>query len=305
MMLDVELIVARFVHYSGVLALFGIALFPVYALGHNAELQDVLPAMRLSRAALAYCALLAAVSGIAWFAFAAAGMAGDASQALNPVLWSTVLQSTAFGPLWAGRLVVLILAGMLLIRWPRGATLWLLPLLAGIAVASLAGTGHAQSREGWLRTAHEVSDALHLFAAGTWLGGLLPLGFVLTGLRREIEGDAKAFVKILQRFSATAMAAVGLVVASGLFNAWLLVGNPVSLITTAYGLALCVKLVLFVGMFALAAVNRFWISPQLDGANPASGMLHRLSINIVLEQLLGLGVIAAVSVLGTLPPPAM
>lgn len=304
-MLHVELIVARFAQYSSVLPLFGIALFPVYALGRSAEIQDQLHAIRVSRFVLVLCALLAVVSGIAWFVFTAADMAGDASQVLNPVLWRTVLQSTAFGPLWAGRLVVLILVLMLLMGWPRGAKLWLLPLLAGIALASLAGTGHAQGHEGWLRITQEISDALHLLAAGMWLGGLVPLGLMLAEMRRNGNGDLAAFSGVLQRFSGMAVVAVGALAASGTVDAWLLVGRPAALITTGYGLALCIKLVLFAAMLALAAVNRFRISPQLNDARTAPALLRRLSINVLVEQFLGFGVIATVSLLGILPPPGM
>jgi putative copper resistance protein D len=294
-MLEAGLTAARFLHYAGMLALFGASLFPLYT-----KWAGVTTPLKL---VLVGAAILAAVSGLAWFAFTAANMAGDQSQIVNLALWKTVMQSTTFGPLWAVRMLLIVFAGLMSGRWPRGVAVWMLPLLSGIALALLAGTGHSQNHEGWLRVVHEVFDSAHLLAAGMWLGGLLPLGFVLAAsLGRD---DVQTLSNILQRFSAVAIVAVGILAASGLVNAWLLVGHPVALISTRYGQVLSAKLLLFAAMLALAAVNRFHITPRLAAGDAPPALLHWLAWNVALEQLLGLGVIAAVSVLGTLPPPAM
>jgi len=74
-LIEVGLIVARFLHLAAVMALFGLALFPVYNRPSDA---DAPPArvIRLQRT-LTFCtALLGLVSAFAWGWFAIAGMTG-------------------------------------------------------------------------------------------------------------------------------------------------------------------------------------------------------------------------------------
>ncbi len=59
-------------------------------------------------------------------------------------------------------------------------------------------------------------------------------------------------------------------------------------------------------MVCVAQVNRFALTPELMKPKAKTLMTEtafaRLWRNVVIEQLLGLSIIAAVSVLGTLPP---
>jgi putative copper resistance protein D len=175
-----------------------------------------------------------------------------------------------------------------------------------VLLASLAGTGHAQIEEGWTKIVHIVSDAAHLLAAGAWLGGLVPLGFILLDYSR---GDREPIVdvdRVLMRFSSMGYVAVATLIVSGLVNSWFLVGSASSLLRTPYGQILLGKLALFAAMLALAAANRFWLVPRLiktreDSGEPA-GWLGRLRYHVVGEQFLGLMVLLAVSVLGTMRP---
>jgi putative copper resistance protein D len=68
-----------------------------------------------------------------------------------------------------------------------------------------------------------------------------------------------------------------------------------------------VKLAFFAAMLALAAANRFWLVPQMIAARAgASGepsvWLGRLRYHVLGEQLLGLMILLAVSILGTMWP---
>jgi len=175
-----------------------------------------------------------------------------------------------------------------------------------VLLASLAGTGHAQIEEGSTRIAHIASDAAHLLAAGAWLGGLVPLGFILLEYSR---GDREPIVdvdRVLMRFSSMGYVAVVTLIVSGLVNSWFLVGSVSSLLKTPYGQILLGKLALFAAMLALAAANRFWLVPRLietreDSGEPA-GWFGRLRYHVVGEQFLGLMVLLAVSVLGIMRP---
>jgi len=179
--------------------------------------------------------------------------------------------------------------------------------LVAVLLASLAGTGHAQIEEGWMSLVHVGSDAAHLLAAGAWLGGLVPLGFILLDYSRGQGEPIDNVDRILLRFSSMGYAAVATLVASGLINSWFLVGSVSSLLTTLYGQILLAKLGLFGAMLALAAANRFWLVPRMietraGASGDASMWLGRLRYHVLGEQFLGLLVLLAVSVLGTMRP---
>ncbi len=303
-MLAAGLIVSRFIHFTAVLALFGGALFPLYAV--RGVRTDAPPRFGAGPPWMLIASSLAAlVSGVSWFAFTAASMSGTLAAAADPSVLATVLEATDFGVLWLGRLgligalVVLILLNR---RGKQGS--WTTAFFAGLALASLAGTGHARTTEGWNGLLHILADAAHLLAAGVWLGGLWPLGFAVTHPRQGGTLDGREIAAMLTRFSGIGYVAVAALVASGLVNSWYLVGSIGNLTSAPYGRLLLAKLALFAGMAVLAAANRFWITPRLAKGAPDSAetWLPRLRRHIAGEQAVGLLVIAIVSVLGSLQP---
>jgi len=175
-------------------------------------------------------------------------------------------------------------------------------------LASLALVGHTQSNDGALWIAHVSADGAHLLAAGAWLGGLLGLGRLLMLARRLPSVEHEAHVTAaLVRFSGMGYLAVAILIGSGLINAWMLVGSPVSLITTPYGQLLSAKVGLLAVMIALAAQNRFRLVPALQASKETSRLvetsLRALRRNVIGEQILGLTIVLIVSWLGTLAPP--
>jgi putative copper resistance protein D len=307
-MVDLGLVVARLLHYAAVTALAGVSFFPLYAYAAT-EPKEL---FRRRRAVLLSAAIGALLSGLLWFVFSVANMSGAlADVADHEVLW-TVLNETAFGSVWMARmLLAVIILGVTAVPqfWTAIAGRDLITaFLAAVLLASLAGTGHSQIEEGWMSLVHVGSDAAHLLAAGAWLGGLVPLGFVLLGYTMT-DRQASSSVdvdRILLRFSSMGYVAVATLIASGLINSWFLVGSVSSLLTTLYGQLLLGKLALFAAMLALAAVNRFWLVPQLietrqDSGEPAM-WLGRLRYHVLGEQFLGLMVLLAVAVLGTMRP---
>jgi putative copper resistance protein D len=165
----------------------------------------------------------------------------------------------------------------------------------------------AQIEEGWIGLAHVGSDAAHLLAAGAWLGGLAPLGFILLDYSVSDGEPIDDVDRILLRFSSMGYVAVATLVASGLINSRFLVGSVSSLLTTLYGQIPFAKLGLFAAMLALAAANRFWLVPRMietraGAPGDPSVWLGRLRYHVLGEQFLGLMVLLAVSVLGTMRP---
>jgi putative copper resistance protein D len=102
---------------------------------------------------------------------------------------------------------------------------------------------------------------------------------------------------------------VALLVLTGLVNSWFLVGpaHLGALLTSAYGLLLGAKILVFAGMLGLAAINRFRLTPGLGAAlagAPPQAILAALRRSLLLETAAAIAVLALVSLLGTLAPPA-
>lgn len=302
-MIEAGLVAARFVHYLGVLALAGGALFPLYALtgpeGRAAGLAQALaPWLRRWLLGAATASLL---SGLAWLYFALASMAGAASVLSDGATVSAVLLETGFGRVWLARLALAVVILVVLLRSPRpGAAL---AGLSSLLLVSLALVGHAAAQEGGAGLAHRIADAAHLLAAGLWLGALPPLAALSAGAAASPE-TLGARAEAVARFSPVGYLAVAALAASGLVNSWFLVGTPEALAGSPYGRVLLLKLALLAAMLAIAAVNRFRLSPLLGQAMDSAGAFRRLRRNIAIEQALAAGLILAVAALGTMAPPA-
>jgi len=295
-MADAGLIASRFCHYLAVTALFGGVLFPLYAgAGHQGA-----PRRRLRIGA----AILTLVTALAWFAFTTASMAGDPSALLELPLLSSVATTTAFGRLWMVRLTLAAL--MIGLALPRSAGPRLQTasvLVAGALIASLACTGHGPSPAGVAGWPHLAADGVHLLAAGAWLGAFPPLLMLVFGPLETEPAVARAH-GALDAFSRIGPAVVALIVLSGLVNGWYLIGpnHLTDLVTKSWGVVLLVKLALFAGMLALAAAHRWRLVPSLAATGGGQNTVRVLRRTLALEAALGLAVLGAVSVLGTLQP---
>ena len=298
-MIEVGLIGVRFVHYVAAMALFGVALFPLYAYSGRSHREPDLQSDWF-RPVQFGLALAAMASGLLWLAFVAANMTGSLSGAFDPEALRSVLFDTLFGKVWAVRLLIAAsLVGLTANSFfsskktlPSGLNFF----LSGLLLATLAGTGHTMHSEGTARGLHIAADGAHLLAAGAWFGGLFALGNLLAAR----TPDATA---VLHRFSGMGYVAVAALVGSGLINSWYLVGSVANLLATPYGQLLLVKLGLFSGMLLLAAANRFWLMPALTRDQSRAPMAEqRLRRHVVAEQTLGVLVITIVSLLGTLEP---
>ena len=288
------LIIVRFWHYASALALFGAALFPTYAFPPGAPRPPVFDEA-LRRAGL-LAAVSALVSGGLWLTGTAASMAGDMAAASDWTTVRSVALDTAFGRIWLVRLALAaVLTGLTLLRHPPAR---LVLVLAAVLVASLAATGHTRTAVGPQAWLHMSSDALHLLAGGVWFGAIGALAFLL---RQDAQREAT--VRALNRFAGVGAAAVTVLVATGALNAWLIVGDVLALWTHPYGRLLTAKVGLFLAMLALAAANRFWLTPVL-ARRGAPYATTGLKLSIALEYALAVGVLALVAVIGTLDPAA-
>ncbi len=165
-MLDAGLVAARCVHYLAVMALFGLALFPIYTYPSSAGRPPALLCRWLRFMTLAAVGV-ALLSAIAWGAMTVAIMAGSLNGAADTDVLSAVLE-TGFGMVWAARLgLAAALFGLLAIRDVSGhRAKWGMPLCAAGLLATLSAVGHTQAEDGAARIIHVSADGAHLLAAG-------------------------------------------------------------------------------------------------------------------------------------------
>jgi len=306
-LIETGLVCARFVHLAAAMVIFGLALFPFYGDSHLVGTPARIYHWR--RLSLWAASLLALVTGVAWGFFTLAAMVGTLRAALDLDSLLSVLRETSFGPVWAARLVLtVVVIGQLMRRiGDEEGRDPLLLMISAILLLSLALTGHTQANEGALRVIHVCVDAAHLVAAGAWLGGLMQLLFLIVLTARFPSADHfNLATGALTRFSGVGYVAVAVLIATGLVNAWVLLGSVNHLASTPYGQVLSLKLMLFLGMLGLAVHNRFRLVPALTtGVKRAvPDTLRRLRRNVAGEQLLGLTVVGIVAFLGTMQPPA-
>jgi putative copper export protein/mono/diheme cytochrome c family protein len=302
-------VAVRAIHYGSAMLLLGELVFafgvarPVF---RPARIGDDGDDFHGQFFAVAWWGLVATIaSGVAWFAAEAVVMSGlPIEQAMTRGTLSLILADTAFGHIFALRLGLVVALGavfMVMRRLNDDAGRSRLAIV-GVAVAaaylgSLAWVGHAVPGDESEGLARIAADVAHLLAAGAWLGALPALVFVLGRARAQT-----AAARMARRFSTLGLTSVGVLIASGLVNAWYQVGDIPALVGTDYGRLLAAKLALFAAMLGLATVNRGVSTRPVSGEDRDA--LRLLRRNAMLEIAFGIGVIAIVGALGVTVPAA-
>jgi putative copper resistance protein D len=301
-------------HFAATASLAGALLFHNLVGGPAAQIahgDGQIPAIMRHRLAgiLWLSFAFALVTGAGWFLVQAARMADVPPLAVftGGTAWN-VLFNTQFGNVSAVRTVLaaLFLVAFLLDSQQPDRPAGALPTALAVAFAgSLAFAGHASAGEdveGWV---HLGADILHLVAAAAWLGALVPLAAVLHAARAKNDAYSLAIASAATaRFSSLGIASVGTLVVTGIINSWMLVGSVDALVSTDYGRLLSLKLLLFLAMLAMAAVNRLVLTPRLllEHGEIGNAALRTLRNNSLMEAALGLVILYLVGILGTLPP---
>ena len=306
-MLTALLIIARTAQIAASILIAGIFTFDLVALGlagrpASGDFHEV--ERRLFR--LAVWSLVAALlSALLWFWLEVASMSGSSfTNAFSTTAWRAVLFETEFGRVWQLRLGLIavmfaLVASGLVQHEVRRALILMLWLLSVVFLISLAWISHAAAAR--VQLLGLLGDALHLCAAGAWVGGLAPLTMFL---RRACVSSSlgERAAPVLQRFSILSLCCVSVLVVSGISNSWLLVGSIHALFTTPYGRLLFLKLMLFVILIGFGARNRFVVKTELLKTPAGSDLVHQLRRNVICEACLGLAVVAIVACLGVTPP---
>lgn len=303
------LILTRAIHFGSCLLAFGVVAFDLWVAAPALKDQPAKGWSRIVSAGLWGGMTVALLSGFAWLGLNAMEMSGlPTREALKSDVLQVVLSETHFGRLWEirGAMFLAIFAVMVLriIRPLRLGSTWIATLLTGGFAASLAWAGHGQdgNHPEW----HLATDALHILIGGIWPIGLLPFAICFLKLRHDAEPDKWPRIgRLTRRFSTASLISVALLVATGLVNSFYMLDTPSDLWESDYGKVLLAKIVTFLLMVALGALNLLRWKPRLSAEyndrTPAAAA--RLQLNVGVETMLATVVLLLVGLLGTMSPP--
>ena len=267
-------VIGRWLTYVGLLAALGLATFQWLVLREGPMPRRL---AQLLAAGLALAAIATLVTALASGIEAGTGVA--------------YLFESRTGLLQIARAGVAALGAVLLLigpaRWARPVA-----ITAGLGgIVLLIVAGHASAVEG---QAAIVAGVVHVAAVGIWLGGVA--GLLLLLLRPAwIAGSAPPPMRTaVPRFSALALASIGLVIATGAYSAWVETGSILP-IGTEYGRTLILKSALVLGALAVGGLNYF------DGGR-MKNWLDGFPTRIKVEVLLGAAILVMSAVLATTPP---
>lgn len=282
------LIIVRFVHYATAMLLFGLSVFD------GALLPPDLRGSRLAVRSSHILIPLVALSALGWFMAEAGEIGNGWFDAINPAVLVNIATHTDFGKAWMVHLGIAIALVAATSFWGSFGR-WTMIALSAAMLASHAFVGHAAVTDDMMGWLHRGSDMVHLVAAGFWLGSLPPLIACLVRMRSDQHRDGAALA--LRRFSGLGHVAVALVVSTGIFNAWLILGGLPTDFSSPYQRLLAIKIAVVAAMIGIALLNRYVLTPRLDG-----GGARFLVVNASAEVVLGAAVVALVSAFATFDP---
>ncbi|MCA9924553.1 MAG: copper resistance protein CopC [Anaerolineales bacterium] len=233
-----------------------------------------------------------------------------------------IVATTRWGLFWNGRQLLLLLIIVSLFSLRRFPLVHIPPRIriawgiAGMLLITLlvvqSSMGHASAAVP--NTAVSIAaDALHLLAAAIWVGGLIALAFGIIPMIRQERSAMTALIKAgWQPFGGIAALSVGILFATGLYNTGQQVASVDALITTFYGQALLVKILLVIGIGVVGLMNSMLLHPRLaarirqllnrpEGWLPVT--LQQLPRLVLIELSIGLVVLLLTGLMTASPTP--
>lgn len=275
---------ARWFEFSAMLAILGAlgfrhAVLPPLAVRGVVTSDAADRARRLGRIALAVYVVAAIVRLVAE-TIAMHGKDGFLKSMMP------MLSQTTWGVGW---MLGAIGAALLFVAWslPRRAahvvgTPLALTGAIGIVLAP-ALSGHAAASTYFIPSV--TLDALHVAAAGLWIGGLLIVVAVGIPAMRRLEGNPDAAIKALfSSFHPVALFCAPMVVVAGLATSWMRLGGLGGL-RTFYGSALLVKLGLFLVVAGMGAYNAFRVRRKLGTPQGTQHMQRSAGVELTIAAL--------------------
>lgn len=223
-----------------------------------------------------------------------------------PLEWSQVsiiLFDTPWGGGWLWQGGTALVTWLLVLAWRSRWSLWpTVAVSASIAAFTAALNGHAVGMDDgvWITV---LAHGLHVIAAGWWMGGLAIVQMVTrdADVERDVQ-DRLSLSTVINRFSTSAVAAVSLLILSGIVATWRHVIEPVGFdgFASPYGLALLTKIGVFCAAALCGLYNWRVLSPRLAGDADAARQLRAIAW---LEVSLGLMAIVLTALIGTMSMP--
>ncbi len=204
---------------------------------------------------------------------------GNVVSAFAPTLLGGLVTSGQFGTFWLVRVIVIVVAIRLSLyrlqvyrlrpgtrpRLANSFTLWA-NLVLGLALfIAIAISGHAAATSSNTRVYALVEDWLHLVAAALWVGGMM---FIATSylpiLRRSTVAErARSLVTMNSYYSPWAVVGVIIMAVTGPFSATVHLNSWEQLLSTAYGRALVIKILLVGALLLTSAIHVLLLRPRL------------------------------------------
>lgn len=283
--LGILVTIARGIHLGALISAFGVLVFYVLVLrGAGREMPP--PLSRL----LVWSLYAALTASLPWLLLQTALSSGAGSVGELATAVPLVVASTTFGQTFLLRAVTLV-AAIIVLNWrpPHWARALLLLLLISLALQS--GFSHAIAQGDWTLLA---THALHVVAAGAWLGALLPLWLVLKIVPAPGAGA------LLVRFSYLGLMCVAALLATAYVQFFGMIGGIAPLFGTSYGHLAILKGIILFGLLLCAALNRLVWTPQQS--NTSGAISRGLQRTIAAELAIGIAMVAAASSLASTPP---
>lgn len=289
----------RFAHYGLLLGLFGLTAFRSFGLRH-ALAQNGKPSLSIGLTVSAVGALIVTV------ALMLVSIAAMMAQPVLQLEWATIeamILSTDLGRAFLARVGFLIAAVVTCTLLRRSALVYAIAAVCfGLAVATLPWSGHAAASEGPLGVAHRVNDAVHLLAAGLWIGAIGWFLHLTIAAHRRVTLAAPLLADV-HKFGSLGVLLVAVVAITGAINAHLIFGieNSLNIVQTSYGWLLAAKMLLVGIMLSFGARNA-WIGKQQAVSDKMSNNLAKLRASLGGELTLAVFVVGLMAFIGMMSP---
>ncbi len=272
---------------------------------------------------------------------------GRWDQVFMPAILGKLFSNGQFGTYWTLREIVVILAVAFSVyllfskqrpRFIDSATPWINLLLGLALLMAIVLSGNAATVHGNILVFAVLADLLHLLAASLWIGGMLYISTIYLPVLKQSSSieQTRSLLETLPRFLPLAISGVIILSVTGPFDAAVHMNSFAQLLTTAYGRALVVKVLLVGCMLLTSAIHAGLLRPRLakdyqkysalrqkneddQSVNTSTQEINlrerllakqtmRLSNVLRWEPLLGVGVLVCTGLMtvfaGTLQPPA-
>jgi copper transport protein len=199
---------------------------------------------------------------------------GNWAGAFSPSLLASLATSGRFGTYWLMRELVIIVAIILSLYmlWRKqrpqlvNRLLPLINLFLGLALfIAITMSGHAAAASSNILVYSILVDWIHLVAAALWVGGMMYIATIYLPVlgKYSLVERTRSLLTILPYFSPLAVAGVLLMAVTGPFSATFRLNSWDQFLTTTYGRALLVKIMLVGGLLLTSAIHVSLLRPRL------------------------------------------